>query len=355
MRWRAASCLPAAEIQVPELVDTIPEAPGVALLSALRRYRTPRTHRAILELAITAGPLALFCALAWLTIERGHWWGVLFTAPAAAFLLRLFMIQHDCGHGAFFPHKAVNDWTGRVIGVFTLTPYDHWRRTHATHHATSGDLDRRGHGDVEMLTVAEYLTFSPLRRLGYRLFRHPLVMFGLGPIYVFLLRHRLPVGEMRDGWRAWLSPMATNLAIAGLTVGLIVLGGARAVLLIQLPISLIAGSIGVWLFYIQHQFEGVTWERSSRWNFAQAALHGSSHYHLPGAAGWFTANIGLHHVHHLCSRIPFYRLRRVLRDRPDLDAGRLSFAQSLRGTRLALWDEPNQRLISFGELRRQAQ
>ena len=304
-----------------------------------------------MELAVTALPLALLWALAWLAVERGHWWGVVFTLPAAAFLVRLFMIQHDCGHGAFFPDKGANDWVGRAIGVFTLTPYDHWKREHAKHHATSGDLDRRGTGDVETLTVAEYLALPRAKRLAYRFFRHPAVMFGLGPIYVFLLRHRLPVGEMRDGWRPWLSAMSTNLVIAGVAVGLILLGGWRPFLMTQLPINLIAGAIGVWLFYIQHQFDGVVWRRSSRWTLAQAALDGSSHYHLPGIAGWFTANIGVHHVHHLSSRIPFYRLGEVLRDLPELDAGRLTLAQSLRGTRLALWDEPGRRLISFRELR----
>ena len=348
-----ASRLQEPESQVPDIARTTSEAPPSAPLS-MRPYHTPNWKRAFLELAITAGPLALLWALAWLAVEHGQWWGMLLTLPAAAFLVRLFMVQHDCGHGAFFPHKAMNDWAGRVIGVFTLTPYDHWRREHARHHATSGDLDRRGTGDVEMLTVAEYLALGPVRRLGYRLFRHPVVMFGLGPAYVFLLRHRLPVGEMNEGWRPWLSPMATNLAIAAAAVGLILLGGVRAYLLVQLPISLIAASIGVWLFYIQHQFEGVAWVRSSRWTLAEAAIHGSSHYHLPGAAGWFTGNIGVHHVHHLSSRIPFYRLRQVLRDHPELDAGRLSLAQSLRGTRLTLWDEAAQRLISFSELRSRA-
>ncbi len=337
---------------MPESPETSPEATPSALQSCVRAYRTPRLARALLELAVTAGPLALLWSVACLAIARGHWWGVLLTLPAAGFLLRLFMVQHDCGHGAFFPHKALNDWTGRVIGVFTLTPYDHWKSEHAKHHATSGDLDRRGAGDVEMLTVVEYLALPPLRRLGYRLFRHPLVMFGVGPVYVFLLRHRLPVGEMGDGWRPWLSAMGTNLAIAGAIALLILLGGVKTVLLIPLPTCLIAGSIGVWLFYVQHQFEGVAWARSSRWSLAEAALHGSSHYHLPGPAGWFTANIGVHHVHHLSSRIPFYRLRQVLRDHPQLDARRVSVAQSLRGVRLSLWDEANQQLISFGELRR---
>ena len=332
-------------------VDPMSPAAASALLSRLRRYRTASSARGVVELVITFLPLVLLWALAWLTVGRGQWWGMIFTLPAAAFLVRLFMIQHDCGHGAFFPNKRVNDWVGRAISVLTLTPYDHWREQHARHHATSGDLDRRGAGDVETLTVAEYLALPGAKRMAYRFFRHPVVMFGLGPVYVFLLRHRLPVGEMRDGWRPWFSAMATNLAIAAGAALLILLGGWRAFLMIQLPISLIAGAIGVWLFYIQHQFDGVVWTRSARWTLAQAALEGSSHYHLPGIAGWFTANIGVHHVHHLSSRIPFYRLRDVLRDLPELDAGRLSLVQCLRGPGLALWDEPGGRLISFGELR----
>ena len=337
---------------MPAAVDAISPAAASALLSRLRPYRAANSARGIQELAVTVLPLVALWALAWLTVGRGHAWGVIFTLPAAAFLVRLFMIQHDCGHGAFFPNKSANDWVGRVIGVFTLTPYDHWRGQHARHHATSGDLDRRGAGDVETLTVAEYLALPGAKRMAYRFFRHPVVMFGLGPVYVFLLRHRLPIGEMRDGWRPWFSAMATNLAIAAGATLLILLGGLRAFLMIQLPISLIAGAIGVWLFYIQHQFDGVVWTRSARWTLAQAALEGSSHYHLPGIAGWLTANIGVHHVHHLSSRIPFYRLRDVLRDLPELDAGRLSLGQCLRGPGLALWDEPGGRLISFGELRR---
>ena len=329
----------------------ISAAAASALLSRLRGYRTTGPLRGFLELAVTAIPLALLWALVWLLIRHGQWWGVILTLPAAGFLVRLFMIQHDCGHGSFFPGKGLNDWVGRAISVFTLTPYDHWRRTHARHHATSGDLDRRGAGDVETLTVAEYLALTGGKRLAYRFFRHPLVMFGLGPTYVFLLRHRLPVGEMRDGWRPWAGAMATNLAIAAVVVGLVLLVGLRAVLVIQLPITLIAGAVGVWLFYIQHQFEGVVWTRSDRWRLVQASLDGSSNYHLPGLAGWFTGNIGVHHVHHLSSRIPFYRLTEVLRDLPELDVSRLSLLQSLRGTGLALWDEPAQRLISFRELR----
>ena len=331
------------------------------MLARLNHYRRPSTLRSGLELALTAVPLLLLWVLAWVLVRHGQWWGMLFTLPAGGFLLRLFIVQHDCGHGSFFPDKRLNDWLGRAIGVFTLTPYDHWKRTHAIHHATSGDLDRRGIGDVLTLTVDEYLALPRWRRLAYRLVRHPAVMFGLGPAFLFLLCQRLPVGEMRQGWRPWVSTMGTNLAIALVVIGTVWLGGLRALLLVNLPIVLLAASIGVWLFYVQHQFEGVVWarssgprdpgERNSGWNLRRAALHGSSHYHLPGVLRWFTGNIGAHHVHHLSSRIPFYRLPQVLRDNPELDADRMTLVQSFRCVGLSLWDEVGQKLISFRDLR----
>ena len=317
----------------------------------LNRYRQASTGRSAVELAITAVPFAALWIAAWVALQHGHWWGLLLTVPAAAFLVRLFMLQHDCGHGAFFRHKPLNDWVGRLISIATLTPYDYWRGSHAIHHATAGDLGRRGIGDLVTLTVVEYLALPWRRRLGYRLFRHPAVIFGLGPTYVFLLGHRLPLDSMGGGWRPWLSTMATNLAIAVVVGGAMWVGGVGPFLLVQLPTSLLAGSIGVWLFYVQHQFEGTFWARSPSWSLREAALRGSSHYHLPGPLGWFTGDIGLHHVHHLNSRIPFYRLRQVLRDHPELDTDRLTMAQSVRAFRLSLWDETAGRLISFRELR----
>ena len=235
--------------------------------------------------------------------------------------------------------------------MLTLTPYDFWRRSHAHHHANSGNPDHRGFGDVDTLTVPEFLALPRWRQLLYQLYRHPLVMFGIGPAYLLILRHRLPVGLMRSTWQFWLSTMATNLAIAVLAASMIWLVGLGPFLLVQLPITLIAGSIGVWLFYVQHQFEGTLWARDEAWNFHEAALNGSSHYDLPNVLRWFTANIGVHHVHHLCSRIPYYRLPRVLRDHPELGAiRRLTLLQSLRCVRLVLWDERRQRLISFREM-----
>ena len=329
--------------------DAVPAV--VAQPPQLDRYRSPHLVRSLLELLITVGPLVLLWLLAWTITTHGHPWGLLFTVPAAAFLVRLFMIQHDCGHGSFFSQTGLNTWVGRAIGVLTLTPYAHWRREHALHHATAGDLDRRGSGDVEVLTVDEFRALNWQGRLGYRLFRHPAVMFGLGPAYVFLLRHRLPVGDLAGGWRPWASAMATNLAIVVLAAGFVWAGGLGPFLLVQLPITLMAATIGVWLFYVQHQFEGVVWVRSAAWTRRESALTNCSHYHLPGLLGWFTGNIGVHHVHHLNSRIPFYRLRQVLRDNPELDRSRLSVSQAFRGVRLALWDEAGRKLISFRELK----
>jgi omega-6 fatty acid desaturase (delta-12 desaturase) len=278
---------------------------------------------------------------------------MLLAVPAAGFLVRLFMIQHDCGHGSFFRNRLANDWVGRVIGVLTLTPYDFWRRTHAVHHASSGNLDRRGLGDINTLTVREYLTLGCWGRLCYRLYRNPIVMFGVGPAYLFVLQQRLPVGLLRGGWKPWLSTMATNFAIALIVALLMWRIGVGPFLLVHLPVTLVAGSIGVWLFYVQHQFDPAFWAREGEWTLHEAALYGSSHYELPAILRWFTANIGIHHVHHLCSRIPYYRLPRALRDHPELrGVSRLTLLQSFCCVNLVLWDERGRRLISFREMAR---
>ena len=327
-----------------------PDARGLTQL--LARYRAPSVTRSVTELAITAVPLVLIWALMWATLGISYWLCLLLAIPAAGLLVRLFMIQHDCGHGAFFRHRLANDWVGRVIGVLTLTPYDFWRSTHAIHHSTSGNLDRRGTGDIDTLTVREYLARSRLGRLRYRVYRHPLVMFGIGPAYLFLVQHRLPVGLMRQGWWPWLSAMATNLAIVAIASFMMWLVGVGPFLLVHLPITLLAASIGVWLFYVQHQFESTRWDDDGTWNQHEAALHGSSFYDLPVVLRWFTANIGMHHIHHLCCRIPYYRLPMVLRQHPDLGGiGRLTLARSLGCIRLALWDENQQRLVSFRDVR----
>jgi acyl-lipid omega-6 desaturase (Delta-12 desaturase) len=322
-----------------------------AWVPLLARYREPSCVRSTVELVITAVSFVVLWILMWAALGTGYWVGLLLAVPAAGFLVRLFMIQHDCGHGAFFRRRRANDWVGRVIGVLTLTPYDFWRHSHALHHANSGNLDHRGFGDVDTLTVREFLALSRWRRLMYRLYRNPIVMFGVGPMYLFVLQHRLPVGLMRSSWHFWLSTMATNLAIAVLAATTIWLIGLGPFLLVQLPITVLAGSIGVWLFYVQHQFEDTFWAHDEGWNFHEAALHGSSHYDLPNVLRWFTANIGVHHVHHLCSRIPYYRLPLVLRDHPELVAvGRLTLFQSLQCVRMVLWDERKRQLISFREM-----
>jgi len=321
----------------------------------LARYRDPDLRRSLTEIAITLAPLVALWVAMWGLLHVSYWLSLALALPAAGFLVRLFLIQHDCSHGSFFRNRGANDWVGRAIGVLTLTPYDYWKRTHAAHHASSGNLDRRGMGDVDTLTVREYLAANWSRRLGYRLYRNPIVMFGLGPAYLFLLQHRAPLGLMRGaGWRPWISTMSTNAGIALIVAALMWLIGVGPFLLIHGPIVLLSASLGVWLFYVQHQFEETSWAKEDDWSLPEAALHGSSHYDLPIVLRWFSANIGVHHIHHLSSRIPYYRLREVLKNHPELsEVSRLTLWQSLRCVNYALWDESARRLISFRALRRQ--
>ena len=342
-----ASSLP---ISTPEPTPEAAPDPR-AWRNILAAYQRPDLGKAVRELLFTFAPLAAIWAAAWAAAVYGQWWlALLLAIPAAFFLVRLFMVQHDCGHHAFFKNAVVNDWVGRVVGVLTLTPYDCWRREHAVHHATSGDLDRRGTGAVGTMTVAEYRNASSLKRFGYRLYRNPLILFAIGPAFVFFLQQRLPVGLMKQGWRPWISAMGTNLAVA-LALALVVwLGGWKPVLLVHLPSLALAASIGVWLFYVQHQFEQTYWARRGKWELTEAALHGSSHYDLPAPLRWLTGNIGVHHVHHVSSRIPFYRLQSVLKDHPELrEVGRLSLLDSFRCVGLSLWDEAGERLISISQ------
>lgn len=319
---------------------------------ALEPYRQPDPVRSIFEIAVTAVCFIAIWSAAAVVVVHMSWMGILITIPAAGFLVRLFILQHDCGHGSLFANRSLNDWIGRLIGVFTLTPYDYWRRSHAVHHASAGNLDRRGIGDIDTLTVREYRALAALSRMRYRLYRHPLIMFGLGPAWLFVCQYRLPIGFMRAGAQPWFSTVATNLGIA-LPVGLMIwLIGLGPFLMVQVPITLIAATSGVWLFYVQHQFEQTHWAGHDDWNFQRAALHGSSHYDLPAPLRWITGNIGIHHVHHLAAKIPFYRLPEVLRDFPELkDIGRITFPDSLKCVKLALWDESNMRLVTFRDER----
>ena len=321
--------------------------------SLLSTYREPQCTRSIFELVMTVAAFCMAWATMWVTLNYSYWLTLLFSLPTAGLLLRLFVLQHDCGHGSFYRSRAVNDWVGRILGAVTLTPYDSWRHSHNAHHASSGNLDERGFGDIDTLTVREYLALPKIRQLRYRAYRHPLVMFGFGPAFLFLIRHRMPIGNMGKGWKPWITTMATNTATAALILGMIWLVDTGPFVMVHLPVVLLAASMGVWLFYVQHQFEETVWAKDAHWNLHEAALHGSSHYDLPAILRWFTGNIGVHHVHHLCSRIPFYRLPEVLRDYPVLvGTSRLSLIESFNSVRLTLWDEDLQKLISFGDLRR---
>ena len=332
-----------------------PTAPQAARdwITILQRYRHPDPARSVFELFITFVPFVALWIAAWLALDVSFWLTLALTVPAAFFLVRLFLIQHDCGHGAMFKKRATNDGVGRVIGVLTLTPYDAWKRSHAIHHASHGNLDQRGVGDIDTLTVREYRALSPWRRALYRIYRNPVVLFGIGPTLLFVVQHRFPISMLRNAdWRSWASVIGTNLALVAF-VGLVVwLVGWQAFLAVHLPIVVIGSSIGVWLFYIQHQFEDTFWAENPDWNVHEAALHGSSHYDLPGILPWLTANIGVHHVHHLYSRIPYYRLPQVLSDFPELaNVHRITLWESFKCVRLRLWDESQRRLVSFAEAR----
>lgn len=319
--------------------------------AALRHYKQPDNRVAGLELVKTVGPLAALWVLMWFLSTISLWLPLLVAPLAAAFLTRLFMVQHDCGHNAFFSSRRVNDWTGRILGVLTLTPYDFWRHSHALHHAGAGNLDRRGIGDIDTLTVGEYLSRSRWGRLRYRIYRHPLVMFGIGPAYLFLLQHRLPVGAMGRGMMPWASTSLTNLAILAYALCLIQLIGLSAFLMVHLPVMLMGAALGVWLFYVQHQFERTYWEHDENWSHPDAALHGSSFYDLPRPLMWITGYIGVHHVHHLSSRIPFYRLPEVMSAHPELGGiGRITLWESLKCVRLTLWNEDSKAMVAFSTL-----
>jgi acyl-lipid omega-6 desaturase (Delta-12 desaturase) len=336
---------------------TVPTGPSPEPQSAkdwvkiLARYREPNPVRSSFELAVTIGPFVLLWALAWWSLGISYWLTLAISSLNAAFLLRLFIIQHDCGHGSFFNNRTLSDWLGRALGVLTLTPYDVWRRTHSIHHSASGNLERRGIGDVHTITVAEYKVLTRWNRFMYRLYRHPIVLFGLGPGYLFFIQNRVPLGLMAN-LRYWISAMGTNAAIL---VGLAVIayfGGLMPILLIFLPSTLLAATAGVWLFYVQHQFETTHWSNEDTWQVHDAALHGSSYYVLPSILQWLSGNIGIHHVHHLYSRIPFYRLPDVVRDHVGLsDHNRMTIRESLRNARLHLWDENSKRLLSFAQAR----
>ena len=328
------------------------DSPGVmtSWRAILTPYSRPHLGRSLLDIATSLVPyLGLLVAMYFL-LSVSYWLVLMLSVPAAGFLVRTYILFHDCAHGSFLPWSKANEWLGATCGLLIFTPFQRWRHQHSVHHATSGDLDRRGVGDVPTLTVAEYAALPWHRRLGYRLFRNPIVMFGLGPIWAMILAPRFV--SRNERLRIRHSVWRTNIALAA-TIGLLCwLFGWDSFLLVEMPSALLAGSIGVWLFYVQHQFEDAYWQSSESWSYDEAALKGSSYLRLPKPLQFFTGNIGLHHVHHLTTRIPNYNLQRA----HDAYAAfqqvpTLSLWDGLKCVRLKLWDEDRGRLVGFREAR----
>lgn len=314
------------------------------------RYQQPSQRRAAWQLINTLVPFVTIWYLMYICLPVSYWLVLPLAILAGGFMVRLFIIHHDCGHGSFFKSRRANDIWGFITGVLTLTPYHHWRWEHATHHATSGNLDRRGVGDIWTMTVREYLSSSRWTRIAYRLARNPLALFVVAPLYLFFFKHRIPVAKASR--RERMSVYWTNLAILGMAVGLSLVFGIKAYLVIHFTAIMVAGSVGVWLFYVQHQFEGVYWERHPEWDYLSAALHGSSFYKLPRILQWFSGNIGFHHIHHLSARIPNYNLERCHKAEPLFQTvPHVTFFASLRAFSFRLWDEQEQKLVGFGHLR----
>ena len=334
----------------PEQGNADSAQPGLSWAKVLAPYARPRIGRSVVDVATAVVPYLALCAAMYAALDVSYVLVLVLAVPAAGFLLRTYIVFHDCAHGSFLPSKRANTWLGVALGLLVCESFHRWRHDHAVHHATSGDLDRRGVGDVLTVTVAEYRARSWHGRLGYRLFRNPLVMFGAGPIWAMVVQPRLVSRHARRRIRR--SVIATNIALVALVAALCALVGWRAVLLVQLPSAWLAGAVGIWLFYVQHQFEDAYWESAGSWSYADAALRGSSHLKLPKVLQFFTGNIGLHHVHHLSTRIPNYNLQRAHDENPVFhDVPTLSIRQGLHAVRLKLWDEDTQRLVTFAEAR----
>jgi acyl-lipid omega-6 desaturase (Delta-12 desaturase) len=321
------------------------------LRKRLARYAVADRKRAMLQLLTTTSPLLASAAALLYGISHGVWLAAFLALPAAAFLVRLFVIQHDCGHGSFFRSRRANNTLGLIISFVTLIPYAFWRKDHAVHHASNGNLDRRGRGDLTTLTVREYLAKPRWRKLLYRLYRHPLILFGVGPAYMLLVRYRIPTGGSLRNWHDWVSIVGTDIAAAIGATAMAITIGPVTFLVTWGAVLLLAIAIGIWFFYVQHQFEDSYWEKSEQWNFQAAALKGSSFYDLPGALHWLSGSIGFHHIHHLASNIPNYRLRDCFDQIPEMqNVKRLTLWASVKMMRLALWDEERRQLISFRAL-----
>jgi len=333
--------------------EPIAISPAAEWKERMAPFRGADLRRSVTQLAVTLVGFAALWTLMLFSLEVHYGLTLLLAFPTAGFLIRLFIIQHDCGHGSYFRSRRARDVVGFCIGVLTLIPYQYWRRTHAYHHAHSGDLDFRGFGDIDTVTVEEYQALTRWGRLGYRLYRNPLLFLTVGPLFHFVVKHRYPWDVPRDWKQAWASVWWTNLCLLGVLLLAWQTIGLQRFFLVQIPVTVLTCSIGVWLFYVQHQFEDTYWHRHEEWDYFEAALQGSSHLVLPKPLQWITGNIGIHHVHHLNSQIPNYRLQECLDATPALQQARqVTIRQSWKLLFLTLWDEESQRLIGFRELRR---
>ncbi|MFQ5709710.1 MAG: fatty acid desaturase [bacterium] len=326
-----------------------PDANQLAWRKIVAQYEHPSVWRSGWQVVNSLFLYFLFWYLMYLSLNISYWLTLALAIPAAGLLVRSFIILHDCGHGSFFKSQKVNVILGGVVGVLTFTPFYYWRHDHAVHHATAGDLDRRIVGDIWTMTVKEYLASSPWKRFAYRLYRNPLVMFGLGPIFLFLITYRFarPAANKRERHSVY----RTSLVILGIGVLMSVTIGLRNYVLVQLPIMMIASSAGVWMFYVQHQFEEVYWERHENWDYVAVALQGSSFYKLPKVLQWFTGNIGFHHIHHLSPRIPNYYLEKCYKENPMFQRMKqITLRSSLKTLSLRLWDEDSRKLVGYGAI-----
>lgn len=325
-------------------------ADKVAWRQIIKKYREPSTPRALWQIANTFIPYVLLWAAMHWTWQHALWATPLLAVLAGLFLVRIFIIFHDCGHGSFLRSQAANTVVGIVAGILTFTPYYQWRWEHAIHHSTSGHLDKRGIGDIWTMTVQEYLESGRWKRFAYVLARNPFVLFVLAPIYMFVVHQRFSTkgSSARERQSVWW----TNLALLLMVIGLVNLYGWAAYLMIQLVVLGVAGAGGVWMFYVQHQFEDVYWERGDNWDYAAAALRGSSFYKLPAVLQWFSGNIGFHHIHHLSARIPNYNLQKCHEADPLFQQVKpLTLWSSFKTLNLRLWDEGQRKLVGYRRLR----